>query len=44
LVEFEMGYAYGYTRPVRNIHLAEFDVKKDVEEIRKEWDIKLINI
>ncbi|SVE02673.1 uncharacterized protein METZ01_LOCUS455527, partial [marine metagenome] len=44
LVEFEMGYAYGYTRPVRNIHLAEFDVKRDVEEIRKEWGIELINM
>jgi len=43
LVEFEMGYAYGYTRPKRNIHLAEFDVKRDIEEIRKEWGIELIN-
>ena len=28
----------------RNIHLAEFDVKRDIEEIRKEWGIELINI
>ena len=44
LVEFEMGYAYGYTRPRRNIHQARFDVKRDVEEIRNEWGIELINI
>ena len=43
LLEFERGFAYGYTRPKRNIHLAEFDVKRDIEEIRKEWDIELIN-
>ena len=44
LLEFERGFAYGYTRSRRNIHLAKFDVKRDVEEIRKEWDIELINI
>ena len=44
LLEFERGFAYGYTRSRRNIHLAKFDVKRDVEEIRKEWGIKLINI
>ena len=44
LLEFEKGYAYGYTRSRRNIHLAKFDVKRDIEEIRKEWDIELINI
>jgi len=44
LLEFEKGYAYGYTRLKRNIHLAKFDVQRDVEEIRKEWGIKLINI
>ena len=44
LLEFERGFAYGYTRSSRNIHLAKFDVNRDVEEIRKEWGIKLINI
>ena len=44
LLEFERGFAYGYTRSSRNIHLAKFDVKRDIEEIRKEWGIKLINI
>ena len=43
LLEFERGFAYGYTRSRRNIHLAKFDVQKDIEEIRKEWDIELIN-
>ena len=43
LLEFEKGFAYGYTRSRRNIHLAKFDVKRDVEEIRKEWGIELIN-
>ena len=44
LLEFERGFAYGYNRSRRNIHLAKFDVKRDIEEIRKEWGIKLINI
>ena len=44
LLEFERGFAYGYTRTRRNIHLAKFDVNRDVEEIRKEWGIELINI
>ena len=44
LLEVERGFAYGYTRSRRNIHLAKFDVKRDIEEIRKEWGIKLINI
>ena len=44
LLEFERGFAYGYTRTRRNIHLAKFDVKRDIEEIRKEWGIELINI
>ena len=44
LLEFERGFAYGYTRSRRNIHLAKFDVKRDIEEIRKEWDIELIDI
>ena len=43
LLEFERGFAYGYTRLKRNIHLAKFDVKRDIEEIRKEWGIELIN-
>ena len=44
LLEFERGFAYGYTRSRRNIHLAKFDVKQDIEEIRNEWGIKLINM
>ena len=44
LLEFERGFAYGYTRSRRNIHLAKFDVQKDIEEIRNEWGIELINI
>jgi len=44
LLEFERGYAYGYTRKRRNIHLAQFDEKKTVATLRKEWGIKLINI
>ena len=44
LLEYERGFAYGYTRPRRNIHRARFDVKRDVEEIRNEWGIELINI
>ena len=44
LLEFERGFAYGYTRLKRNIHFAKFDVKRDIEEIRKEWGIELINI
>ena len=44
LLEFERGFAYGYTRSRRNIHLAKFDVKRDIDEIRKEWGIELINI
>jgi hypothetical protein len=44
LLEFEKGFAYGYTRPRRNIHLAKFDEKKTVAKLRKEWGIKLINI
>ena len=44
LLEFERGYAYGYTRPKRNIHLAQFDEKKTVATLRNQWGIKLINI
>ena len=44
LLEFEKGFAYGYTRPKRNIHFAVFDESKTIAQIRKEWGIKLINI
>ena len=44
LLEFEKGFAHGYTRPKRNIHLAVFDESKTIAQIRKEWGIKLINI
>ena len=46
LLEYEKGFAYGYTRPRRNIHLAKFDccMKKTIVKLRKEWGIKLINI
>ena len=44
LLEFERGFAYGYTRPKRNIHLAKFDEKKTIAKLRKEWGIELINI
>jgi hypothetical protein len=44
LLEYEKGFAYGYTRPKRNIHLAKFDEKKTIAKLRKEWGIKLINI
>ncbi len=44
LLEYEKGFAYGYTRTKRNIHLAHFDEKKTIAQLRKEWDIKLINI
>ena len=43
LLEYEKGFAYGYTRTRRNIHLAQFDEKKTVAQLRKEWGIKLIN-
>ena len=39
LLEFERGYAYGYTRPKRNIHLEKFDTMKDIMELRCEWSI-----
>jgi len=44
LLEYEKGFAYGYTRLKRNIHLTKFDEKKTVAKLRKEWGIKLINI
>ena len=44
IVEFNKGYAYGYTRPERNIHLAEFDITQNISDIREKWGINLINI
>ena len=44
IVEFNRGYVYGYTRPERNIHLAEFDVTQNISDIREKWGINLINI
>jgi len=41
LLEFERGYAYGYTRKRRNIHLAHFDPKKDIVKHRKDWGINI---
>ena len=43
LIEFERGYAYGYTRPCRNIHLEQFDTSKSVDVFRKKYGIDLIN-
>ena len=44
IVEFNRGYAYGYTRPRRNIHLEWFDVTQNISDIREKWGINLINI
>ena len=44
IVEFNRGYAYGYTRPKRNIHLERFDVTQNISDIREKWGINLINI
>lgn len=44
LLEFERGFAYGYTRPEKNIHLAKFDEEMNIKDIRKKFGIKLINI
>ena len=44
ILEFEMGYAYGLSRAKKNIHLADFNTRKTIAKLRKEWDIKLINI
>ena len=44
IVEFNRGYAYGYTRPKRNIHLEEFNVTENISDIREKWGINLINI
>tara|TARA_B110000495_G_scaffold58021_1_gene49195 strand:+ start:3153 stop:3611 length:459 start_codon:yes stop_codon:yes gene_type:complete len=43
IVEFNRGYAYGYTRPKRNIHLASFNFIENVSDIRKKWGINIIN-
>tara|TARA_Y100000590_G_scaffold90073_1_gene101515 strand:+ start:954 stop:1397 length:444 start_codon:yes stop_codon:yes gene_type:complete len=44
IVEYNRGYAYGYTRPRRNIHLEEFNVTENISDIREKWGINLINI
>ena len=44
LFEFEKGFAYGYTRPRKNIHLERFNTLEEIEDIRKKWGIELINI
>jgi len=44
IVEFNRGYAYGYTRPRRNIHLEQFDLTQNISDIREKWGINLINI
>jgi len=44
IVEFNRGYAYGYTRSKRNIHLERFDVTQNISDIRQKWGINLINI
>jgi hypothetical protein len=44
IVEFNRGYAYGYTRPKRNIHLERFDVTQNISDIREKFGINLINI
>jgi hypothetical protein len=43
LLEFERGFVYGYTRPIKNIHLYEFDKNEEIEDIRKIFGIELIN-
>ena len=44
LIEFERGFAYGYTRPKKNIHLTDFDKTETILAIREKWGINLINI
>ena len=44
LLEFERGYAYGYTRKKRNIHIATFYPTKDVIELRHEWSIDTLKV
>ena len=40
LIEYERGFAYGYSRPKRNIHTENFVTSKHVGSIRREWSIK----
>ena len=40
LLEYERGFAYGYSRPKRNIHIENFVTSKHVGSIRREWSIK----
>ena len=40
LLEYERGFAYGYSRPKRNIHIEKFVISKHVGSIRREWSIK----
>lgn len=42
--EYNRGYSYGKTRRKRNIHLAKFDISRDIAEIRKEWGINPIDL
>ena len=44
LTEYNRGYAYGYNRPNKNIHLEHFDINENILAIRKKWGINLINI
>jgi len=43
MIEFNRGYEYGSTRPLKNIHLAKFDENEEIEDIRKKFGIELIN-
>ena len=40
LLEYERGFAYGYSRPKRNIHIEKFVTSKHVGSIRRELSIK----
>ena len=44
IAEYRRGYAYGYSRPNKNIHLTEFDLTQNISDIREKWGINLINI
>ena len=44
LAEYRRGYAYGYSRPKKNIHLERFDITENISDIRQKWGINLINI
>lgn len=43
IVEFNRGYAYGYTRPKRNIHLEHFNMNENISDIREKYEINIIN-